>query len=101
MNIVIYVFLICIFFLLTPGIIFRISKNKYISAFIHGIIFSIFCSFFTKNLESFEEEKEEEVITYLDPSCNVILKDTDSPAENTPMFLIQHDKCINMNDYQE
>jgi hypothetical protein len=81
---------------LTPGIIFRISKNKYISAFIHGIIFSIFCSFFTKNLESFDE-----VIVYLDPSCNVILKDSDTPAEDTPMFLIQNDKCINMNDYKE
>lgn len=94
MKIVIYV---CIFFLLTPGILFTISKNKYISAFSHSIIFAFCCSLFAKNLEGLEEE----VFTYLDPSCNVILKDSDTPAEGTPMFLIQHDKCINMNDYQE
>lgn len=104
MNIVIYISFVCVFFLLTPGILFRVSKNKYISAFIHSVIFAIFCSLFLKNLEGLEEKKEteeekketeEEVITYLDSSCNTILNDS------TPMFLIQKGKCISMNDYKE
>jgi hypothetical protein len=61
MNIEIYIGCI-LFFILTPGIVFTVSKNKYISAFIHSIIFSIFYNLFPKNLESFDQD----VIVYLD-----------------------------------
>jgi hypothetical protein len=90
MNIVIYIFLICNFFIFTPGILFRISKNKYISAFIHGIIFAIFCRVFTKNLELFEEKKDPKF--YLDICCNVVLD------EFTPIYTIQDNKCISTKD---
>jgi hypothetical protein len=90
MNIVIYITFVCIFFLLTPGILFSISKNKYISAFIHSIIFAIFCSFFLKNLEGLDEDPK----YYLDTSCNVIF----NVDESTPMYVIKNDKCINVND---
>jgi hypothetical protein len=89
MNIVIYVS-VCVFFLLTPGILFRVSKNKYISAFIHSIIFAIFCSLFMKNLEGLDEDPK----YYLDASCNDIF----NVDESTPMYVIKNDKCINVND---
>ena len=96
MNIEIYIGCI-LFFILTPGIVFTVSKNKYISAFIHSIIFSIFYNLFPKNLESFDQD----VIVYLDASCNTLLDDSNPPPEDTPMYLIQKDKCINMSDYED
>jgi len=87
---------------LTPGILFRVSKVYTISAIIHAIIFSGIFTLFISNsvLEGMDEDTESTKV-FLDASCNNILGDSDEPPENAPLFLIQNSKCINMNDYEE
>ena len=105
-----YVYCIFLFFILTPGILFQVSKNKLISAFIHGIIFSFFVYFILYNLESFDDNgndninesdnNNEKIDIFLDSSCNSLLDDSE-PPEDMPLYLIQDFKCINMEDWKD
>ena len=49
-----YLYIIILFIVLTPGIIFRFKDNKYMIAAIHAIIFTGFFSINDKNRENFD-----------------------------------------------
>ena len=96
MNIGIYSIL---FFILTPGILFRLSKNNIISGLSHGIIFSVIFYIFYNHLESIDES--ENIDMFLDASCNILFKESDSPSDDSPLYVIQNSNCINMEDWKE
>lgn len=41
MNLIKNVFLLALFFLLSPNILFRLPGNKYVSALLHGALFAL------------------------------------------------------------
>ena len=57
-----------LFFILTPGILFQISKSKW-GAMIHGIIFAILICYLYKN-------DTESLTMFTDTSCNNIVQNT-------------------------
>ena len=96
-----------LFFMLTPGILFCFSKrNKIATALIHGIIFSIlFIYFIDMFLECLDENQNENPDLYSDPSCNLIIKETDSNAEsesndNGGIYFIDGSNCVGPQTFQ-
>ena len=92
MNIVIYDFIyVVLFFILTPNILFCLSKNKYIAALFHGILFSF--TIYIIKLDSFDSFEPMDDI-FLDPSCNTILKEDSTETEGSGLYFIDGSNCI-------
>jgi len=67
-----------LFFILTPGVLFQISKSK-TGAIIHGIIFAILLSFIYKN-------EPESLIMFTDTSCNNVVANTKTAMKTNIYF---------------
>lgn len=86
MRIVMIIFTILLFVLLTPSILVRLPKkgNKYTVAFVHGLLFAIIYHFthkFVKNMNH-----KENFTLYKDASCNFGGYGYNPPGNSIPSY---------------
>ena len=72
-----------LFFILTPGILFQISKSKW-GAMIHGIIFATLMCYLYNDTES--------LIMFTDTSCNNVVQNT-KVAMRTNIYFKDASNC--------
>jgi hypothetical protein len=77
------IYMIILFVLLTPSILFRFPKkgNKWTVAFVHGILFAIIFRLTHKMVHTFNHKKEHFTV-YSDSICNNIVE---SPIKTIPL----------------